>query len=61
MSVKLLIVGDVVGRPGRYVLSQALPLLAKEHAIDFVIVNAENVAGGSGITPQLHEKIIRKK
>ena len=59
MPVKLLIVGDVVGRPGRFVLSQALPLLIEEHAIDFVIVNAENVAGGSGITPQLYEKIIR--
>ncbi len=59
MSVKLLIVGDVVGRPGRYVLSQGVPLLIKRHDLDFVIVNAENVAGGSGITRQLHEKIIR--
>ena len=59
LPIKLLIIGDVVGRPGRYVLSQALPLLVEEHAIDLVIVNAENVAGGSGITPQLYEKIIR--
>jgi hypothetical protein len=59
VSVKLLILGDVVGRPGRYVLSQALPRLVQERGVDFVIVNAENVAGGSGITPQLYEKIIR--
>ena len=58
LSTKLLIIGDVVGRPGRFVLSQALPLLVEEHAIDLVIVNAENVAGGSGITPQPYEKII---
>lgn len=47
--MKLLFVGDVVGRPGRRVLQQLLPNLVTERAIDFVIVNIENAAGGTGV------------
>jgi len=59
MKLTLLCVGDVVGRPGRYVLSQALPRLVKQYDIDCVIANVENAAGGSGLTPQLYEKFLR--
>ncbi len=59
MEINLLCIGDVVGRPGRYVLSQALPELIKQYALHCVICNAENAAGGSGFTPQLHEKFRR--
>lgn len=59
MSVNILCVGDVVGRPGRYVLSQSLPKLIKDHEVECVICNAENAAGGSGLTPQLYEKFLR--
>ena len=58
MQVKLLCVGDVVGSPGRRVLQEGLADLVPRHEIDFVIVNAENSAAGSGITPALYEKII---
>ncbi len=57
MQIKVLCIGDVVGRPGRQVLSEALPVLVKEHQIDCVIANAENSAGGSGITPQIYDKL----
>jgi hypothetical protein len=59
MEIRLLCVGDVVGGPGRRVLQQALPALAEQYKTDFVVVNAENAAGGSGITPQLYEKILQ--
>jgi metallophosphoesterase (TIGR00282 family) len=48
--VKLLFVGDVVGRPGRQTLAALLPGLRERHAPDFVVVNGENSAGGVGIT-----------
>ena len=50
MYVTIAIVGDVVGAPGRKILAEKLPPLRKENGIDFVVVNGENVAGGSGIT-----------
>ncbi|MCC6483750.1 MAG: TIGR00282 family metallophosphoesterase [Armatimonadetes bacterium] len=46
----VLIVGDIVGRPGRRALSETLPGLVEEFSPDFVIANGENAAGGSGIT-----------
>ncbi len=59
MIIKVLCVGDIVGRPGRQVLSDHLVHLVKEHAIDCVIVNAENSAGGSGITASIYDKLIK--
>lgn len=59
MLVNLLCIGDVVGRPGRFVVSQALPDLVRQHDVHCVICNAENIAGGSGLTPQLFEKLRR--
>lgn len=59
MQVNLLCIGDVVGRPGRFVISQALPDIVKKHNIHCVICNAENAAGGSGFTPPLYEKFKR--
>jgi 2',3'-cyclic-nucleotide 2'-phosphodiesterase len=51
--VKLLFVGDVVGSPGRRVLSRLLPSLRERHQPDFVVVNGENAAGGLGITSKI--------
>lgn len=47
---KLLFVGDIVGRPGRTFVAKIIPSLRKQLNLDFVIANAENSAGGSGIT-----------
>ncbi|MEK6674473.1 MAG: TIGR00282 family metallophosphoesterase [Planctomycetota bacterium] len=58
MELRLLCVGDVVGAPGRRVLREALAALVKSKQIDCVIVNAENTAAGSGLTPTLYDKII---
>lgn len=58
MEVTLLCVGDVVGAPGRLALREALTVLVPQHKVDCVIVNAENVAGGSGLTSALYQKLI---
>ena len=58
MELNILCIGDVVGRAGRAVIQQTLPALITDHNIDFVVCNAENAAGGSGITPQIVKKII---
>lgn len=59
MAVKLLCIGDVVGSPGRRVLTAGLGQLIDEHDVDCVVVNAENAANGSGLTPDTHAKIVR--
>jgi metallophosphoesterase (TIGR00282 family) len=46
-----------VGRPGRQVVHDKLPALVRQHSVDLVIANAENIAGGSGITPNLFHKV----
>ena len=58
MQLRLLCVGDVVGAPGRRVLRAGLEAIVPARKIDCVIVNAENAAGGSGLTASLYEKII---
>lgn len=55
--MKILFIGDIVGSPGREAVKQLLPGLKKEFRLDFVIANAENVAGGSGITPAMADEL----
>jgi metallophosphoesterase (TIGR00282 family) len=57
MPLRILCLGDIVGRPGRQVVHQRLPGLVRQHNVDLVIANAENIAGGSGITTNLFHKI----
>lgn len=59
MKIKVFCIGDVVGRPGRRVLSQQLYPFVQENEIDCVIANAENAAGGSGLTRQIYEKLMK--
>lgn len=56
--MKILIVGDVVGHPGRDALKALLPILKSKHAVDFTIVNGENVAGGAGVTPKTADELL---
>ncbi|MDD5004918.1 MAG: TIGR00282 family metallophosphoesterase [Candidatus Omnitrophica bacterium] len=51
--MKILFIGDVVGSPGRDAVRQILPRIKKDKAVDFVIANAENSAGGTGITSRV--------
>jgi metallophosphoesterase (TIGR00282 family) len=52
------LIGDVVGKPGRQIIVQALPGLRIQERLDLIVVNAENVAGGSGITPEIYYDLI---
>lgn len=58
MHITLLCAGDIVGAPGRRVVREGLPQIVAERGVDCAIVNAENAAGGSGLTAALYEKII---
>jgi metallophosphoesterase (TIGR00282 family) len=51
--MKILFIGDIVGKPGREAVRTLLPKLRKKRKIDLAVANAENAAGGSGLTPQL--------
>ncbi|MBM3945555.1 MAG: TIGR00282 family metallophosphoesterase [SAR202 cluster bacterium] len=56
--MKVLMIGDAVGRPGRSAVKAVLPGLRKELKLDFVVANGENVAGGYGITPDTADELL---
>ena len=57
--MKVLLIGDIVGSPGRDVVKQLVPKITKEQKIELVIANGENAAGGSGITPAVAKEILK--
>src|ERR1700690_1906079 len=56
-SMRLLLIGDIVGKPGRQIVCQALPSLIEREQLDLVVANGENGAGGSGITPAIYHEL----
>jgi 2',3'-cyclic-nucleotide 2'-phosphodiesterase len=58
--VNILMVGDVFGDPGRAAIAKLVPKLRQEHAIDFCVVNVENSAGGSGVTPAMARQFLEQ-
>ena len=58
MALNILFIGDVVGAPGRKIVGQVLPRLIHRWEIGLVVCNAENSAGGSGITAKCHEELV---
>ena len=56
--MRILMIGDIVGNPGRKIVTQSLRGLVKQKKIDLVVANAENAAGGSGITPSIYDELI---
>jgi metallophosphoesterase (TIGR00282 family) len=55
--MNILFIGDIVGSPGREAIKELVPGLKKEFKLNFVIANAENAAGGSGITPKVAREL----
>lgn len=55
--IKLLFLGDIVGRPGRSFAYKQIPKLREDLALDFVVVNAENAAGGSGLNARIANEL----
>ncbi len=56
--ITILFGGDIVGKPGRDAVRAVVPRLRKSRGVDCVIANAENAAGGSGVTPGIVEELI---
>ncbi len=57
--MRLLLLGDVYGRPGREMIREYLPEITKTYKPDFIIANGENAAGGFGITEKVAEELYR--
>ena len=57
--IRILFIGDVVGRVGRRLVAEHLPNLRFERQVDFTIANAENAAGGRGLTPSVADELFR--
>jgi metallophosphoesterase (TIGR00282 family) len=55
--LKILAIGDIIGKPGRKAVEEILPGLYSEYNIDLVIGNGENAAGGLGLTPRIAEEL----
>ena len=51
-------IGDIVGKPGRDICVRAIRGLRMEEGLDLVVANAENAAGGSGLTPEIYRDLI---
>ena len=56
--MRIMLIGDIVGRPGRQALAELLPSLIQSEAIDFCVANAENAAGGAGITIAVMQELL---
>jgi metallophosphoesterase (TIGR00282 family) len=56
--MRILLIGDIVGKPGVKMVTQSLPGLRQREGLDLVIANAENSADGSGIAPSIYKKLI---
>jgi len=56
--MRILLIGDIVGKPGRQITTRAMPGLRAEEQLDLVVANAENASGGSGLTPAIYYELI---
>lgn len=57
--MRILFIGDIVGKPGRDIVCATVKGLAIKQELDLIVANAENAAGGSGITPAIYRELIR--
>ena len=56
--MRILLIGDIVGKPGERIVTRALAGLRKREGLDLVVANAENAADGSGLSPSIYRKLI---
>jgi metallophosphoesterase (TIGR00282 family) len=57
--MKILFVGDIVGKPGRAAVQKLVPRLREQHKLDYCVGNSENSAGGAGITPESADELLQ--
>lgn len=56
--MNILMIGDVVGSPGRAILKKALPAVSRKYDVDYCVANVENAAGGFGVTKEVCDEIL---
>jgi metallophosphoesterase (TIGR00282 family) len=56
--MNILLIGDVVGSPGRAILKKALPVVSRKYDVDYCVANVENAAGGFGVTKEVCGEIL---
>ena len=56
--MRILFIGDIVGRSGRSIVKDRLPVLMQDWQLDFVVINGENAAGGFGITEAIYQDLV---
>jgi hypothetical protein len=56
--VRLLLIGDIVGKPGRQIVARCAAGLREREQLDLIVANAENAAGGSGLTPPIYHELM---
>jgi metallophosphoesterase (TIGR00282 family) len=56
--MKILFIGDIVGKPGRQICVKAMRGLRAEEDLDLIVANAENISGGSGLTPEIYRELL---
>ncbi|MBI1903035.1 MAG: YmdB family metallophosphoesterase [Planctomycetia bacterium] len=56
--MRILLIGDIVGQPGRQIVARAVPGLIAREGLDLVVANAENAASGSGLTPGMYKELV---
>jgi len=56
--MNILVIGDVVGSPGRTIMKKALPTVLRKYDVDYCIANVENAAGGFGVTREICDEIL---
>jgi metallophosphoesterase (TIGR00282 family) len=56
--MNILMIGDVVGSPGRTILRKALPVVTRRYEVEYVVANVENAAGGFGVTKEVCDEIL---
>lgn len=56
--MNILLIGDVVGSPGRAIMKKALPVVFKKYDVDYCVANVENAAGGFGVTKEVCDEIL---
>ena len=60
-TMKILFIGDIVGKPGRLAIRELLPLIVEDYRIEFVIANCENAAAGFGVTRDVVEELYQSR
>lgn len=57
MSIRIAMLGDIVGRPGRLAVAQQIPVIRQRWKPDLILANAENAANGTGLAPEHYQKL----